>query len=188
MNTTYLTKDQVPAHLRGAYSGNKFEAVVTASVVIPVDAGLWGGGSRETFSIIHLESGIDATVPGQDSFADHTRKERTVPLVPGIAVIRQSVFQGKDMGLRFYVHPDNAAKFLPAPAAELSDHEREVLSATRNYKSSYGGKDRYEMAKLDHRGQLFPTREAWNTAKASLIAKGLLNKAGAITVAGKNAR
>jgi hypothetical protein len=34
----------------------------------------------------------------------------------------------------------------------------------------------------------FPTREQWQAAKDSLISKGLLNKAGAVTPKGRNAR
>ena len=33
-----------------------------------------------------------------------------------------------------------------------------------------------------------PTRAQWDEAKAALIGRGLLNKAGAITVTGRNAR
>ena len=36
-------------------------------------------------------------------------------------------------------------------------------------------------------GDVFPTREIWVAAKAELIAGGYLNKAGAITIKGKNA-
>jgi hypothetical protein len=98
------------------------------------------------------------------------------------------------MGLTFYVHPDNAAKLLPAPGAELSAHESIVLQATCSYKSSYNGRDRYSMAHDDARwgkpGALesFPTREQWQQAKDSLIAKGLLAKNGAVTPKGRNAK
>jgi hypothetical protein len=36
--------------------------------------------------------------------------------------------------------------------------------------------------------QPFPTREQWDAAKSALIARGLINKNGAITSAGRNAR
>jgi hypothetical protein len=92
------------------------------------------------------------------------------------------------MGLTFYVHPDNATKLLPAPQAELTAFEKIVLSATASYKSSYAGMDRYEMARRDCRnGTPFPTRDDWALAKQTLINLGLLNKAGAITPAGRNA-
>jgi hypothetical protein len=92
------------------------------------------------------------------------------------------------MGLTFYVHPQNAAALLPAPSAELSEHEQIVLNATCSLKSSHNGRDRYQMACEHYSRDPLMTREQWNLAKASLQAKGLLNKAGAVTVAGKNAR
>jgi hypothetical protein len=52
------------------------------------------------------------------------------------------------------------------------------------------GKDRYDMAMDDARyagEKTFPSREQWNAAKQALIEAGYLNKAGAITVKGKNA-
>ena len=71
-----------------------------------------------------------------------------------------------------------------------------IYSATR--KSSYNGKDRYDMANGEaewgssYAGNFFPDgefppREDWNAAKSSLIDKGLLNKRGAVTLEGKNA-
>ena len=78
------------------------------------------------------------------------------------------------------------------------------MTATR--KSSYNGRDRYEMGRdelsytprgaddsyarkqigLDA-GLAYPTRTQWDVAKAGLIARGLLQKNGAITPAGRNA-
>ena len=206
MDTIYLENTQVPAHLRGNYSGRKFSAIVTDTITISSHDGLWDGGSRTTYSLVNIETG--ESVPASDNMSapwDNTRQDRTVTLRPGFAAIRHSIFCGKDMGLTFYVHPDNAAKLLPAPAAELSPYECTVLEATCSKKSHYMGKDRYQMAKddcVDWNGQPreygrrdygigdlpFPTREQWNAAKDSLISKGLLNKAGAVTVKGRNAR
>lgn len=189
-----LENSQVPAHLRGTYNGRKFSAVVTDSVTIPAQAGNWGGGSRDTYKLVNVETG--AAMDASDNISapwDSGRQDRVVNLRPGFAVILHSMFCGKDMGLTFYVHPENAAKLLPAPSAALSAHESIVLEATCSFKSSYMGKDRFEMmgenARYDAKLKAtFPTREQWDAAKASLIGKGLLNKAGAVTVAGRNAR
>lgn len=192
--TIYLDPALVPPALRGSYAGKKFKARVCETMTIPMDAGLWSGGSRDTFQVIRLADGaaLDAV---QHSAApwDASRREIEVRLVPGIAVVEHSMFRGSDMGLTFYVHPDNAAKLLPAPV-ELTAHEAMVLKATKSFKSSYGGKDRYQMmqdesryAASKHTQPAFPTREQWDAAKAALVARGLLNKAGAITPAGRNA-
>jgi hypothetical protein len=190
-----LENSQVPAHLRGSYSGRKFSAVVCDEVRIPCTAGLWDGGSRDTYTLVNVETG--ASIEASDNMSapwSRSTADRVVKLQPGFAVIEHSMFCGKDMGLRFYVHPENAAKLLPAPAAPLSAHERLVLDATCGLKSSYMGKDRYEMSfdnvryRAPEERASFPTRSQWDAAKASLIGKGLLNRAGAVTVAGKNAR
>jgi hypothetical protein len=194
MNTIHLDANQVPANMRGSYTGKKFKARVCETITIPADAGLWSGGSRETYHVIELESGH--TVPAADHMAApwDNRSDNTITLKPGYAVVMHSMFCGKDMGLTFYLHSDNAAAYLPAPS-ELSDHERLVLIATRSYKSSYGGQDRYQMMqrdceyKSDYRNgsKTFPSRSEWDAAKASLVTKELLDKRGAITVKGRNA-
>lgn len=184
-----LENAQVPAQLRGGYTGKKFEAVVTQSVTIPFSAGNWSGGSRDTYRLVNIETG-ESMAASDDMSApwDRQRKDRTVELRPGFAVIRHTIFCGKDLGLTFFVHPDNAAKLLPAPM-ELTMLEKAILIATRQFKSSYMGRDRYDMMRDDCRYPAgpFPTRAEWDSAKADLITKGMLNKAGAITVKGRNA-
>lgn len=193
MNTIYLEANQVPAYLRGGYNGKQFRAHVVEEVTIPNYAGLWDGGSRDTYYAMDFDTG--RKLPLSDNFSapwDKSRKDQIVTLRPGFMVVMHSIFCGKDTGLTFYVHPENARKLLPAPVGEMSDHEKIVLNATRSYKSSYNGQDRYQMARNDfsysriHAGESFPSREQWDAAKQSLINKGLLDKRGAITVAGRN--
>jgi hypothetical protein len=193
MATIYLDPNQVPAMLRGAYQGKKFQAVVCESTTIPADAGLWDGGSRETFRVVELATGRAINPPGinQASAPWDKRESVTVDLQNGYAVVRHSMFCGKDMGLTFYVHPDNAQKLLPAPQADdMTAWEKIVLEATCGLKSSYNGMDRYQLAQREYRynGKPYPTREEWNAAKESLIRRGYLNKTGAVTVSGRNAR
>jgi hypothetical protein len=189
MTTIYLDPNMVPANLRRGYDGKKFKARVCESMTIPITAGLWDGGSRDTYQIIRLEDGaLLEPINHNAAPVNGERCEIKVKFEPGIAVIEHSITCGKDMGLTFYVHPDNATKLLPAPQAELTVFEKIVLCATASYKSSYGGMDRYEMARRDCRNEtLFPTRDDWALAKQTLINLGLLNKAGAITPAGRNA-
>lgn len=194
--TVYLEPSQVPASIRGAYSGKQYRAVITDSVYIPSDAGTWSGGSRTLYSAIHLSSGESR--PTCDSYSapwDSSRKNQDITLKPGFAIISHSIFCGKDMGLTIYIHPNNAAALLPAPI-ELNPLERAVLKYTKEKKSSYNGRDRFDML-VDDLGFSFkrkelnlesaPTRDQWNLAKDSLIAQGLLNARGAITTKGKNA-
>jgi hypothetical protein len=194
MNYIHLEANMVPPALRGGYAGKKFKAVVTEQVTVPADAGIWSGGSRDYWKGVNLATGEVAGLPNQESSPwNANRYERVIALRPGFAVVRSTMFQGRDLGLTFYIHPDNAAAMFPAPAVELTCDERLVLLATRMFKSSYGGQDRYQMAERDYAckalldGAAYPTRAAWDAAKASLIERKLLNKAGAITPAGRNA-
>ena len=194
----HLDPNQVPASLRAGYKGRQFKAVVCVQMSVPIDAGLWSGGSRETYEIIRLSDGAAISDPVHKTgpFVDTGRRERIIQLEPGVCVRQRTIFCGKDHGLTFYLHPENAAALLP-PAADLSDDEKIVLTSTRNYKSSYGGLDRYDMAEADSRygappaapfeSHPFMSRDDWNDTKAALIDRGLLNKVGAITTKGRNA-
>ena len=190
MNTIYLDPNQVPSRLRGDYKGKQFKAVVTDTVEIPITAGLWDGGSRDLYHFVELATGICFAIPNQSAAPwDKARHAYKGELPLGVVMVEHSWFCGKDAGLTFYVRPDAAAKLLPEKSEELSEHEKIVLYATASYKSSYNGMDRYEMAKSYAYGaQSFPTRAEWDQAKASLIGKGMLNKAGAITNKGRNSR
>jgi hypothetical protein len=230
MKPIYLESNQVPQYLRGEYTGKQFKAIVTDSITVPHQAGVWDGGSRETYHFVELSTGCSVPSPYQRTAPwDTQRQEFHAPLPPGVAMVEHSIFCGKDMGLTFYVHPDSAAKLLPPPAAELTETQKLVLNATASLKASYNGKDRYEnskpygamsraerdariakvealyaekgnvklqsgkfaadrIAELKAWTNFFPSREEWDAAKAELIAAGYLNKAGAITTKGRNAR
>lgn len=188
--TIYLEPPQVPAALKSGYTGKTFKAIVGVDVFIPADAGTWSGGSRDVYHALEINTGRQVSVT--DTFSapwDDSRKDKRIDLRPGFAIVRHTIFCGKDLGLTFFVHPDNAAQLLPEPSPELSDYARIVLNATARFKSSYNGMDRYDMAQRDaDKSKPFPTREQWNAAKADLIAGGFLTKAGAITPKGRNAR
>lgn len=180
METFHLNPTDVPVHLKGLYAGKQFKIQVGERVTIPSTAGLWDGGSRETYRLVRLTDG--AEIPASDNMSapwDKARQDRVVTLESGVTVVKHSVFCGRDMGLTFFVHPNDAARLLPPSVDDLSDTERKVLNITSGYKSAYRADElrRQSVSPADH-----------EAARASLIAKGLLNRAGAITVAGRNAR
>ena len=187
MSTIYLKPSDVPQNLRGAYTGKQFKAEISDTGFVPADAGTWGGGSRDTYRYIELATGRSVPISDASSAPwDASRRDNTFPLRPGFAVVMHSMFCGKDHGLTFTVHPNDATKMLPS-GNELTEHEKTVLTATKSYKASYAGMDRYQMAQSeDYRfAKPFPTRPEWQLAKESLITKKLLNKAGAITIDGR---
>lgn len=103
-----LTTKQVPRNLQklDGYNGRKFKAVITNEVTIPIDAGLWSGGSREYFMQVSVISGQPVALPGQNNFYDG-RKEQTFHIRPDQIIVRHSHFCGKDSGLTFFIHPES---------------------------------------------------------------------------------
>ena len=164
------------------YKGKKIKFIPTTKVHISDT--YWGGGTRSTWRAVNLSTKVSKPFPnipppqfgGPSSVLEMT-------LFPGMAVVEHSIFCGEDMGLTFYIHPEDAPFLLPAPT-KLSPEERIVCEYSIARKSSYVGKDRCDMAMDDGK---IPSRQEWDKAKESCITKKLLNKAGAITPAGRNA-
>jgi len=177
----HLAKNDIPASLRIGYNGNKFKAQAVTSLTIRSDAGVWSGGTRDYYYALWLANGEAKPLNGQQSAPwDKARVDQTIDLKPGYCIVRHSHFCGKDMGLKYFVHPDDIAKFVPHdnnPA--LCDVESRVLYIISAYKS-FARPDEYIRANIE-------LNEA-DAIKARLISLGYLNKAGAITVKGRNAR
>ena len=107
------------------------------------------------------------------------RKDRTIALRSGFAVVQSSMFKGKDLGLTFYVYPDDAVKLFPSSYDEVTPVERKVLAIIGGIKSSYRA-DYYRKAQINE--------AELEAIKSSLINRCYLTKVGAITPKGRNAR
>lgn len=172
------------------YNGRTFQLKGAEKVSLSGTA--WDGGSRSSYFCVRLTDGTNVALPHFDppQFGGPVETP-VVEIPPECAIVQHTIFCGKDMGLRLYVRPENITPMLPSKP-ELTREERNVLVATKSYKSSYNGKNRRE---LHNEGYSYGredwlmklTQEAWDTAKASLISKGFLDKRGAITPAGRNA-
>lgn len=198
-NPIHVDRNQVPAHILKAanYAGRHIQIIATTQVTIPSYDGNWDHGSRTTWIAIHATTG--QAVPASDNVSapwDNNRRDRTITLTPDVLLIKHRIYQGKDMGITIHTHPDTMSQTFLQPATPLLNPTQQlVLYATRRYVASYNGKDRYQLIKSDihiirppwFEGASFPTREQWEEAKAALISLKLLNKAGAITTAGRNA-
>lgn len=162
------------------YKGNKLEAVPFEGT-INLNS-YWDGGSRSYFQFIDLDTRKTLSV-GQNGSPFDSASHEISELPFNVALVKHHI--GRYTYCRIYFHPDQITKLLPVEAVELTENEKMCLSFTRRYKSSYGGVSnlRFYEANRHHGISL----EDWNAAKESLIKKKLLNKAGAITVAGKNA-
>lgn len=164
------------------YSGKKFQVEVRETINV---RSYWEGGSRSFFRFIKLADPTQCiNVPAQSAFDTPIIDGDKVPLVPGLACVEHSIFCGKDYGLTIHVHPANAPKRLAAPTEALSEDEKTVLVHITSLKSSYNGISNFRFHEANKKTGI--TLERWEAAKAQLITKKLLNKAGAVTGEGHN--
>jgi hypothetical protein len=148
--------------------------------------GAWDGGSRYFFAFYNLATGKSAEVPVQSHFDPQIRGADAVMPPPGVVIVEHAIVQGHDIGITIYARPEDLNRLaLPAPKATITLAEQIVLMAT-SIKSSYAGISNYRFHHAHEETGI--SLADYEAAKASLIAKGLLNRAGAITIDGRNVK
>jgi hypothetical protein len=151
------------------------EAIVTDSVSFYGTN--WDGGSRRTYVIVRLADLATYRIEQAPFLRRSELHENRYELPEGLVVVvrRESRYDGTEI----YTAAANVAPLLPPPV-ELSDDEQIVLVATCSLKGHVRLQEANFWTKI--------TADRYEAAKASLIARKLLNKAGAVTVEGRNAR
>ena len=96
-----------------AFSSRKRELIIIVTDKVSIYNTFWDGGSKNTYKAVQLESGNTANLITGSSPWTAISEGKSIQLEPGIAIVEQSVFCGKDMPLRVYIHPDNAVPLLP---------------------------------------------------------------------------
>lgn len=137
----------------------------------------WSGGSRKSYAILEIATMKAANLPNFHRGFDGDVVPNRLFTQPGYIIIEHNMFCGNDMGLVFWVHADDFKTFALPPHVELTQAEEVVLSCTKSYISSY---------RRQKAAEYRVTLAIWDKAKATLIAKGLLNSQGALTINGKN--
>jgi hypothetical protein len=189
IKSLYLEPRDVPDVLRRAaarafptYTGRKYRLDGADSV--PLE-NYWDGGSRTYLCVYRVADDRLEEAPFVTENPFNKEAHGRVPTRPGYVFVEHVIFCGKDLGIRFVVHPDDLVPLLPAPAAALPLDQRIVLVASRCFKSSYGGDSNVRFTQSHERTGI--SLERWNVAKVALVASGHLNKAGAVTTKGRNA-
>lgn len=184
MTQSYFTKaPEVQDLVRQAfpeYQGKSFAVQIFAGPMTLTSN--WSGGQRDYWALVNMSTGRTYHVPENGTPWTRPSGFKCGRLPLNVALVRLS--HGYAKSTCVYVHPENITKYLP-PAPELTQAQRIVLCATRGLKSSYAGIKDYRFHEAHGRTGI--TREAWDTAKAECIGKGLLNRAGAISDEGRNA-
>ncbi len=184
MNRVYLKKsDSSVAALLNAtfpdYNGKNI--VATVSDTVRFYNTQWDSGSKRSYCIVKL-NGLQVCSIAEAPFLKRDALYETDHAIPeGYVVVVHANCRWEHVEI---IAPASAiTPMLPAPV-DLTDDEKTVLIATRSLKSSYNGIPNYRFVEAKRARGI--TLERWEAAKTSLIDKKFLNKAGAITVEGKN--
>ena len=158
------------------YAGRTFAATAAESFTLLDYVDLDNGGSWSDYAIVRGDK--------CESVRDGSGAK--IELNASTMLLQHSYFCGHDTGITIYCHPALFPQLLPAGEARtLTTEQQIVLVATRSYKASYAGNSqvRYHEAAR----QTGITRADWERSKVECQGMGLLDKRGAITLAGKNA-
>lgn len=142
----------------------------------------WDGGSRNYWCAVRLTDGATSAVPENGTMFTPAIGE--CKELPADTVLIQ-YHAGNHEYCEVYVKPENLNRFMLPAAVQLSREESIVLVATRTFKNSYAGRANCRFFEANEVTKI--SLAEWEAAKAGLKSKGLLNKAGAITDAGRNA-
>lgn len=178
----YPTDESVKTILEATfpgYKGRNVEAIISDSVSF--HGTLWDSGYRRTYKIFNLNTKEVLSIPTAPFLKSSPIHENPFPIEKGFVVV---VFcEGRRDHIEIHSSADNLTAMLPKPV-ELSENEKRVLLVTRCRKSSYAGIAKYrEYEAMRIWGMAL---EQYNEAKTSLIEKRMLNRAGAITIEGRN--
>jgi len=141
----------------------------------------WDEGRLREYKIVELKT-MKVLPIGQAPFLRQDNFYTEPHMIPEGFVVVVACFVYKVNHFEIFA-PASAITPMITQAPVLTYPEQVVLVATRCLKPSYAGISNYRF----HANQGRVTAEEWETAKASLIEKKFLNKAGAITVDGRNA-
>jgi hypothetical protein len=186
METVHLRRSDptVDELIRAAFPGltcHKVEAIVTESVRFYGTN--WDEGNRREYVIARLADKQIFRIEDAPFMERSELHEKIYKLPPGFVVVVHVI--GRYEHIEIHTAADNVTRLLPAPVTRSEDEEI-VLVATCSLKASYGGVSNYRFVEAKRYTGIDLHR--WETAKSTLIAKKLLNKAGAATPEGRNAR
>ena len=180
----YLNKDEtVDAIVKAAfpdYNGKTIKAFPAEQIVF--HGTNWSEGCCREYVVLNIQDLTPRHVPIEMYFGDEAY-HRPVAIPPNFVVVVR-VYSGLRQHIEIHAHPNTITPMLDKPV-QLTGDETIVLIATRTYKSSYAGIKDYRFHEAKCATGI--TLDRWESASRSLINRKLLNKAGALTVEGRNA-
>lgn len=73
----------------------------------------WGGGTRNTYAAVQMKTGKVGRLVAKAPWINTVEGQR-IDLPEDMVIVEHSIFCGKDMGIRFYVHESHRQSFLTA--------------------------------------------------------------------------
>ena len=165
-----------------SYKGQRMSAEIDDTVTF--SGTMWDEGSRSTYCLIRLTDMARVTIT-QQAFQDpHSTYHNARHEIPqGVVAVCRNEFRCKE-SITIIARAENITPMLAAPV-ELSEDEMTVLVSTRSIKSAYLCILKSRFSEANRVTGI--TLARWETAKDALMDRKLLNKAGAITIEGRNA-
>jgi hypothetical protein len=186
MSTIHLrrTDPTVDAIVRAAFPGFRGQTVkASIGETIRFSNTNWDEGSKSDYVIVQLSTMNSRSIEQAPFWLGSKLHEDTHTIPDGFVVVELSQFMGKEF-LRIHGPAANIAPMLPEEI-RLTRDERAVLISTRSHKSSYAGHKNYRWYEAN--SIMGINLDRWEVAKSAMIDRNFLNKAGAITVEGRNA-
>lgn len=184
MKTVYLNRsdpsvDKIIKASFPEFTGKSIEAIITDEVQFYGTQ--WSGGYRREYVVLSLETFRRVDIP-EAPFLRPSELHQKAFVIPDKCVV-VCLNRGPFKSLEIMGPASNITPQLEQ-TVQLTLDEKIVLCATRRYKSSYGGVSNYRFVEAKRSTGI--SEFEYNQAKQSLVSKGLLNKAGAITIDGRN--
>ena len=116
-NLIPVTKKDIAPILNASfpdYRGRKFAVDASGSVTF-MDI-CWGGGSKNTYHAVKLDTLESGRLASVSPFSDAFRvvEGASLDIPEDVVIVEHCCFCGKDLGIRIYVNPKNLPAMLPA--------------------------------------------------------------------------
>lgn len=139
----------------------------------------WSEGWRSYFIFVDLATKKQVEAPQQSAFDKKVEGLDRVLLPKGVVIVVHH-YMGVRENYSIIIRSDDLNPTMLPASVELTIDEKKCLYYTRSLKNSYAGESDI---RRKHSGM---SVEQWKATQNILQSRGLLNKAGALTLEGKN--
>ena len=121
MKSFYVPAKEIRWLTDKAFSTRKRKVRISVEERVCFSNTFWDGGSRNQYKAVKLEDGSTASLLVGGSPWTAIAEGKSLDLEPGICIVEDTVFCGKDMCLTVHIHPSNLTPALEA--AKIAEKE-----------------------------------------------------------------